>query len=204
MPFHHEGSALWPNLRAPLDHRDDVVQLDFADTSALSDVDAFERGRQNDKNGTKLSKKDRARECEEVEHSWGVCGDVTANVVNVGSPHAALGGHHWQYLPVGWGLSLPRSRASSKSTNTPAPVKAPESSTRGGQAMAAGAPNDKVAMPVPNTTHTNGGAAVTKSAGSAVIVEAVHSQSNNFASASLHAKDRNKFVRELLSYIRMR
>jgi len=32
----------WPYLRAlPLDERDDVVELDFADTSALSDVDAF-------------------------------------------------------------------------------------------------------------------------------------------------------------------
>jgi len=42
--------------------------------------------------GAKLSKKDRAREREEVERSWDVPGDVTANVVNAGSPHqAALG-----------------------------------------------------------------------------------------------------------------
>jgi len=48
----------------PLDDCDDIVKPDFADTSVLSDVDAFERQRQNSKNGAKLSKKDRARERE--------------------------------------------------------------------------------------------------------------------------------------------
>jgi len=43
VPFHHEGSALWPYPREPLDDSDDIVKLDFADTSALSDVDAFVR-----------------------------------------------------------------------------------------------------------------------------------------------------------------
>jgi len=67
MPFHHEDSPLWPYLRAPLHDRGDIVKLNFADTSALNDVDAFER-----KNGAKLSKKDRAREREEIERSWDV------------------------------------------------------------------------------------------------------------------------------------
>jgi len=58
VPFHHEDPSLWPYPRAPLDDRDDIVELDFADTSALSDVDAFERRRQNGKNGAKLSKMD--------------------------------------------------------------------------------------------------------------------------------------------------
>ncbi|KAI0037196.1 hypothetical protein K488DRAFT_81418 [Vararia minispora EC-137] len=41
VPF-HEDSALWPYPRAPLDDRDDaVVELDFEDTRALSDMDAF-------------------------------------------------------------------------------------------------------------------------------------------------------------------
>jgi len=63
-----------------LDDRDDIVELDFADTSALSDV-------------AKLLKNDRAREREDIERSWDVPGEVTVNVVNVnaGSPHAALG-----------------------------------------------------------------------------------------------------------------
>ena len=46
VPFHAE-SSLWPYPRAPLDDRDDIVELDFAVTSALSDVDAFERRRQH-------------------------------------------------------------------------------------------------------------------------------------------------------------
>lgn len=68
VPFHEE-SSLWPYPRAPLDDRDDIVELDFADTSALSDVDAFERRRQNGRNA-RLPKKDRAKEREEIERSW--------------------------------------------------------------------------------------------------------------------------------------
>src|SRR6266403_3405844 len=96
VPFHAE-SSLWPYPRAPLDDRDDIVELDFADTSALSDVDAFERRRQNGRNA-KLSKKDRAREREEIERSWDVPGNgnpaATSNiVVAAGSPapHPVLG-----------------------------------------------------------------------------------------------------------------
>src|SRR6266403_248634 len=96
VPFHEE-SSLWPYPRAPLDDRDDIVELDFADTSALSDVDAFERRRQNGRNA-KLSKKDRAREREEIERSWDVPGNgnpaATSNiVVAAGSPapHPVLG-----------------------------------------------------------------------------------------------------------------
>jgi len=36
----HEDSSLWPYPRAPLNDRDNIVELDLADTSALSDVDA--------------------------------------------------------------------------------------------------------------------------------------------------------------------
>jgi hypothetical protein len=89
VPFHAE-SSLWPYPRAPLDDRDDIVELDFADTSALSDVDAFERRRQNGRHA-KLSKKDRAREREEIERSWDtpVNGNPVAPsnvVVAAGSP----------------------------------------------------------------------------------------------------------------------
>jgi len=69
LPFHQKHSSLWLYLRAPLDDRDDTVKLDFADTSALSDVDAFKRRRRNGKNVAKLSKKDRARERWEIERS---------------------------------------------------------------------------------------------------------------------------------------
>jgi len=59
----------------------------------------------------------------------------------------------------------------------------------------ANSPNDKVAIPVPKTEQTNGGAAMITSAASAAIVEAVHLDSNGIA--SLNAKDCNKFVREV-------
>jgi len=58
-------NPLWPYPRTPLDDHDDIVELDFVDTSALGDVDSFERRRQNAKDGAKLSKKDRGREREE-------------------------------------------------------------------------------------------------------------------------------------------
>jgi len=74
VPFHHEDPSLWPYPRAPLDDRDDIAE---PDTSALSYVDAFERRRQNGKNGAKQSKKDRVREREEIERSWNVPGDVS-------------------------------------------------------------------------------------------------------------------------------
>jgi len=129
-------------------------------------------------------------------------GDVTANVVDAGSPQqAALGrpspvpAH--TVVPAS-GSSASPSRAFSKvnqSNATFAPVGAPESSTGGGQAamlpsgnksksklklivyVTANVPNGDVATPVPNTTQTNGGAVETKSATSAVIFEAVHSHS---------------------------
>ena len=87
VPFHAE-STLWPYPRVPLDDRDDIVELDFADTSALSDVDAFERRRLNGRNGAKHSKKDRAREREEIERSWDVPGKSITPNLDPGSLHA--------------------------------------------------------------------------------------------------------------------
>jgi hypothetical protein len=58
-------NPLWPFPRAPLDDRDNIVKLDFVDTSALGDVVPFERRRKNGKDGAKLSKKDQGREREE-------------------------------------------------------------------------------------------------------------------------------------------
>src|SRR5262249_22577268 len=87
VPFHAE-STLWPYPRAPLDDREEIVELDFADTSALSDADAFERRRQNGRNGAKMSKKDKAREREEIERSWDVPGkSATPSIDNAGLLH---------------------------------------------------------------------------------------------------------------------
>jgi hypothetical protein len=53
------------HTRARLHDCGDIVELGFADTSALSDVDAFERRRQNTKDAAKMSKKNRGKEREE-------------------------------------------------------------------------------------------------------------------------------------------
>ena len=73
VPFHEEAS-LRPYPCAPLDHHDGIVELDFADTSALRNVDAFEHQQLNSRNGAKPSKRDKAREREEIEHLWDVPG----------------------------------------------------------------------------------------------------------------------------------
>jgi len=119
----HEHSSPWPYPRAPLDDHDDIVELDFADTSALSDVDAFERRRLNSRNGAKHSKRDKAREREEAERSWGVPGKrITPNLdVRPSYAPAILGRPSPQpqaYLAVG---SARRSAAASpSSTRNPA------------------------------------------------------------------------------------
>ena len=41
------GIRPYGHTRPPLDDHDDIVELDFADTSALSDVDVSERWRLN-------------------------------------------------------------------------------------------------------------------------------------------------------------
>jgi hypothetical protein len=55
---------------APLDDRDNIVELYFADMSTLSDVNAFERWQLNGRNAEPL-KKNRARERKEIANdSW--------------------------------------------------------------------------------------------------------------------------------------
>ncbi|KAI8969441.1 hypothetical protein BD414DRAFT_503441 [Trametes punicea] len=75
------NSDLWPYPRAPLDDRsfdnDDVVELDFTDTRALSDPTLFSsrlKEKQHKKGKGKKTKKEReeekARERAEIEKSW--------------------------------------------------------------------------------------------------------------------------------------
>ncbi|KAF8555821.1 hypothetical protein OG21DRAFT_1507325 [Imleria badia] len=71
VPFETD-SELWPYPRPPLVETDsDVIELDFADTSALSDPDAFERHVSKGKK-SRRSKKDQQKEREEIEKSWDV------------------------------------------------------------------------------------------------------------------------------------
>ena len=51
--------SLWPYPRAPLDGHDDIVELHFGDTTALSGVDAFERRQLNGTAGTARSTRKR-------------------------------------------------------------------------------------------------------------------------------------------------
>ena len=159
VPFHAE-SSLWPYPRAPLDDRDDIVELDFADTSALSDVDAFERRRQNNKNA-KLSKKDRAtREREEIERSWDVPGSAaTTNVVvAAGSPgpHPVMGrpsssqalarsntAMHSSFAngsAAAWPSPQSGALKANQHNTASTPVKTPEPSSTGGPATAPAPP----------------------------------------------------------------
>jgi hypothetical protein len=75
---------LWPYPRAPFVEADsDIIELDFADTSALSDPDAFakeqrSKNKRSQKKGRKEREKDREREREEIEKSWDVPPPVKA------------------------------------------------------------------------------------------------------------------------------
>ena len=263
VPFHEE-SSLWPYPRAPLDDRDDIVELDFADTSALSDVDAFERRRQNGRNA-RLPKKDRAKEREEIERSWDtpVNGNTVSPsnvVVAAGSPgphpvwtrpsssqalsaHSAVVSNGSTAAAVAAAapapapaLSFPQSGApkANRTNIASAPMKTPYASSTGagGQTTAPPAPSTgnnnkstkakskhavngshaKVSVPdtMQSQAQTNGATtALAKSAASAAIVEAVHthnhSHSNVNGSAPLSTvTDRNEFVREVVTLIRVR
>ena len=71
VPFETD-SELWPYPRPPLVETDsDVIELDFADMSALSDPDAFEKHASKGKK-PRRSKRDQQKEREEIEKSWDV------------------------------------------------------------------------------------------------------------------------------------
>lgn len=78
VPFEAD-SELWPYPRSTADESHDIVELDFEDTSALSDMDQFRRAMNARKPDTrsKGKKKEKwkernAREREEIEQSWDV------------------------------------------------------------------------------------------------------------------------------------
>ncbi|KAH9059567.1 hypothetical protein EDB87DRAFT_766686 [Lactarius vividus] len=210
VPF-HEDSSLWPYPRAPLDDRDDIVELDFADTSALSDVDAFERQRQNGKNGAKQhSKRDRAREREEIERSWDVPGDAQ-RVNNNASTHPALA--RLSQTPPRTGASVSKATPSPhagvgapKANHSAPPPKAIPAHETVSQEAAQAAPCDKskskpksvangnkVQVPAAAATASD---ALAKPAAVTAIVEAMRGRVNGSADA-----DRNAFVREVLTLI---
>ena len=102
-------------------------------------------------------------------------GGVTANVVNPDSPYARFG-----------------------EAITSSSVHCGACQWVGGFAFPAAVRSESQ----PNHTAQTNGATVAKSIASATIVEAVHSHSNG--TASLHAQDRNEFVREVLTLTHVR
>ena len=120
LPF-HEGSSLGPYPCAPLDDCDDIVELDFANTSALGDVNPSERRRPCGRKDAEHSKRNRARERDEIDLSLDVPGNSITPDLDPGSSHAApaIVGRPSRTptlpldseVPVGWQqLRLPRTR----------------------------------------------------------------------------------------------
>ncbi|KAL4068632.1 hypothetical protein V8B97DRAFT_2008889 [Scleroderma yunnanense] len=95
VPFETD-SDLWPYPRAPLVETDsDIVELDFADTSALSDPDAFEKRLKGKK---QKKKKDKQKEREEIENSWDVPPPVrVASPAGVSQPVVNGSAKHHNY-----------------------------------------------------------------------------------------------------------
>jgi hypothetical protein len=177
VPFHHEDATLWPYPRAPFDDRDDIVELDFADTSALSDVDAFEQRRRNGKNGrggakssmTTKKKKDREREREDIERSWDV--PVPGNVVNNAGP----GAHVILERPSSSqrqqeSLTGARVNATSRPADVPCPSPHPQS----GALLEA-----NQTQTTPATTTINDNKSKSKSKAKAKVPTAVNGSSND-------------------------
>ena len=210
VPFHAD-STLWPYPRAPLDDRDDIVELDFADTSALSDVDAFERQRQNGKNGAKHLKRDRAREREEIERSWDVPGDaqrIVANVnVNAGThPSPARLSQQAQARTGARATPPPKANHSTSpfksTTETPVVTAiANDKSKPKLKSVVNGSSNaNKVQVPAAAAAASD---ALAKPAAITAIVEAMNGHVNGSVGAAPTA-DRNEFVREVLTLIQVR
>jgi hypothetical protein len=191
VPFHTD-STLWPYPRAPLDDRDDIVELDFADTSALSDVDAFERQRQNGKNGAKHSKRDRAREREEIERSWDVPGD--AQRINPSANAAQPAQIRLLQTP-----SRTRATPPPKANHSTPPIKSTAETTpcsdKSKPRPSSVANGPKVQVPASD--------ALAKPAVTTAIVEAMRGRVNGSEQAAPTA-DRTEFVREVLTLIHVR
>ncbi|KAI0263109.1 Dcp1-like decapping family-domain-containing protein [Gloeopeniophorella convolvens] len=193
VPFHEE-SSLWPYPRAPVDDRDDIVELDFADTSALSDVDAFERRRRNGNgNGNgKHARKDRAREREEIERSWDVPGHMQSATPPAPSPVPAPAPAPLAASERPKGKSKHAANGTNAKTQAPAPAPAPASAPASTPAPAPAPAPAPTPAPAPQ-------GALAKAAASTAIVEAVRAHTNG--NAPPPNGERNVFVREVLTLI---
>ena len=207
VPFHAD-STLWPYPRAPLDDRDDIVELDFADTSALSDVDAFERQRQNGKNGAKHSKRDRAKEREEIERSWDVPSDAQRISSTNANPSAAPAQIRLLQTPSRTGVSSTRATPSPnnlKANHSTPPIKSTPEATASAPSSdkSKSRPNSVANGPKVQVPVTAAAEALAKPAAATAIVEAMRGRVNGSEQAAPTA-DRTEFVREVLTLIHVR
>ncbi|KAI0353390.1 hypothetical protein OH77DRAFT_1427449 [Trametes cingulata] len=179
VPF-EANSELWPYPRAPLDDRsfdnDDIVELDFNDTRALSDPAIFssrlkEKQKKKGKKSKKEREEERERERAEIEKGW----DMPAR------------GHGQPPQPPAPG--------------TPAPVTAPAHAASNAKnavqqkKAAANGPANGAAAPHVNGHSTNG--ALNTIAAKDALLSAMSTK----GVASGQAIARNDFVRELLTLI---
>ncbi|KAK0461430.1 uncharacterized protein EV420DRAFT_1531937 [Desarmillaria tabescens] len=80
VPFDEPDPSLWPYPRAPIDEdqEEEILELDFEDTSALSDADAFREAEMNAKkrnghnNQRKKGKANSREQRDAIERSWDV------------------------------------------------------------------------------------------------------------------------------------
>ncbi|KAI0646116.1 hypothetical protein C8Q79DRAFT_909215 [Trametes meyenii] len=179
IPF-EANSELWPYPRAPLDDRsfenDDVVELDFADTRALSDPTIFSsrlkekrqkgKGRKSKKEREEESQRERAA----IEKGW----DMPAQGQGQQQP----------YPPPAAYSSL----ASGSNDNAITPNKAPKQTTSTLNGAGASAPHI-------NGHNRNG--SMDNVAAKEVILDALHVK----PTASGHALSRKEFITEILTLI---
>lgn len=185
VPFEPD-SELWPYPRKPLDDRasdDDVVELDFSETSALSDLNTFfPRPKANGNasngagtNGKKKKKEKNKEEREQIEKSWDD--------------------------PVKMGYAVGPNVPNEPSAKPVQPQPAAVSSTKGKNkpAQANGKANGQpVASTSKDTEKTEGGldrSVVTESLISTIARSPLSKQKD------LKQMDRNAFVREVLTLI---
>ncbi|EGO03397.1 hypothetical protein SERLA73DRAFT_69271 [Serpula lacrymans var. lacrymans S7.3] len=129
VPFEAD-SELWPYPRAPVDDRaldadSDVVELDFADTSALRNPHALSRHLQDQdlskgkkqKKGKRERAADREREREEIEKSWDVPAPPAASPPPRSVPYSIPSSPEYARVPNGNGKAKEARGSASQSAS---------------------------------------------------------------------------------------
>ncbi|TFK41693.1 hypothetical protein BDQ12DRAFT_720525 [Crucibulum laeve] len=213
-------SELWPYPRAPIDEEvsdSELVELDFTETSALSDLDAFRRvvqadrrdftGRENGKQSKgkkRASRKERdARERELIEQSWDTPGSAAEADIELsrrGSVASLYSNPSTFSAPSSPPQVAARVRTPQEQINvTPAEMKTPTLGSR--VKMTNGVLVNGNANP-----GVNGKTKTSKGKQPTALVDSEAVRQSLLASVGAQAQkpvavDRNEFVREVLTLI---